>query len=141
MLGSSTVNTVLWAVGVWAVMTAATLLLVAGVVATLPVTYFRDPAEATSAAAPARDVVRRVVRNILGVVLIVAGLLLSVPGVPGQGLLTLLAGVVLVDFPGRHRVARRIARWRGVLPAINRLRARLGQPPLLPPHDDPEGES
>ena len=65
--------------------------------------------------------------------LIVVGILLSIPGVPGQGLLTLLAGVVLVDFPGRHRAARAIARWRGVLLGINRLRALLGRPPLAPP--------
>ena len=137
MLGASTVNTVLWAVGIWALTTVATLVLVAGVVATLPVTYFRDPTEpAGTAGTPAAQVVRRTVRNILGVVLIVAGLLLSVPGVPGQGLLTLLAGVVLVDFPGRHRVARAIARWRGVLPAMNHLRARLGRPPLLAPEDE-----
>ena len=104
--------------------TAATFVIVALVVATLPITYFRD--EATAAGGrPAWWLAGRIARNVAGVVLIVVGILLSIPGVPGQGLLTLLAGVVLVDFPGRHRAARAIARWRGVLLGINRLRALL----------------
>ena len=127
-----TLETVLWAAGVWAVTTAATFVIVAVVVATLPITYFRDEGEATGERSAAW-LAGRIARNVAGVVLIVVGIMLSIPGVPGQGLLTLLAGVVLVDFPGRHRAARAIARWRGVLPGINRLRALLGRPPLAPP--------
>ena len=127
-----TLETVLWAAGVWAVTTAATFVIVAVVVATLPITYFRDEAEATGERSAAW-LAGRIARNVVGGVLIVVGIMLSIPGVPGQGLLTLLAGVVLVDFPGRHRAARAIARWRGVLPGINRLRALLGRPPLAPP--------
>jgi hypothetical protein len=131
------VETVLWAVGAWAAMSVVTLAIVAAVVATLPVTYFRDGPADDPAGTTAGRATRRVVRNLCGLLLIVAGLLLSIPGVPGQGFLTLLAGVVLVDFPGRHRVACAIARWRGVLPTMNRLRARLGRPPLEPPEDRP----
>ena len=63
------------------------------------------------------------------------GLVMSVPGIPGQGLLTVLIGLMLVDFPGRRRLERALARRRGLLAAMNRIRARFGHPPLLPPPD------
>ena len=45
-----------------------------------------------------------VVRNVIGVVLIVVGVLMALPGVPGQGLLTLLTGLLLTDLPGKRRL-------------------------------------
>src|SRR5438128_1699646 len=72
-------------------------------------------------------------RNALVVILILLGVLLSVPGVPGQGLLMVLIGLMLVDFPGRRRVEKALARRPGILATVNRLRARFGRPPLLPP--------
>jgi hypothetical protein len=53
--------------------------------------------------------------------------------VPGQGVLTMLAGVFLVDFPQRRRLERALIRRPSVLPQLNRLRARFGRPPLHPP--------
>ena len=38
------------------------------------------------------------------------GVILSVPGLPGQGLLTVLAGVFLLDFPGKRRLLYKILR-------------------------------
>ncbi len=54
-------------------------------------------------------------------------------GVPGQGLLMVLIGLMLVDFPGRRRVEKALARRPGILATVNRLRARFSRPPLLPP--------
>ena len=58
---------------------------------------------------------------------------MSLPGVPGQGILTILMGVMLVDFPGKHAAERWLLTRRGVLTAINALRGKLGKPPLLTP--------
>jgi hypothetical protein len=58
---------------------------------------------------------------------------LSIPGIPGQGVLTMLVGVLLLDFPQRQRLERALLGRPGVLPALNRLRARFGRPPLRPP--------
>ena len=38
-------------------------------------------------------------KNLLGTVLVLLGILMSIPGVPGQGILTILLGVMLLDFP------------------------------------------
>jgi hypothetical protein len=129
----SALEAVAWAVGVWVAATAVALVVVVLVVGSLPATYFSGEATPTPGTARRARVLRQLARNALGVVLIVLGALLSIPGVPGQGLLTVLAGLILVDFPGRHRVARAIVRWRGVLTALNALRHRLGRTPLLPP--------
>jgi hypothetical protein len=113
---------------VWLVLTAGSLALVAKIVLALPEDYFeaeRPPHAGWTA--------RRVARNAGGVLLIVVGAVLSIPGVPGQGLLTILVGVFLVDFPERHRLERFLLRQPGVLPALNRLRARFRRPPLRPP--------
>lgn len=108
-------------------LTAGSLLLVARVALTLPEDYFESP--------PARGpwTLQRVGRNLAGMVLIVLGVVLSLPGVPGQGLLTLLMGLLLVDFPGRRRLELALVRRPGVLGALNRLRTRFGRSALRPP--------
>jgi hypothetical protein len=70
-------------------------------------------------------------KNVLGVVLIVAGLLMLL--VPGQGLLTIAVGLVLTDFPGKFRLERWIAKRPSVWRSINWLRRRAGREPLVQP--------
>lgn len=72
-------------------------------------------------------------KNLLGIVLVLMGILLSLPGVPGQGILTVLLGVMLLDIPGRRRLERRIVSQKRILLTINRIRLRYGRPPLLDP--------
>jgi hypothetical protein len=70
-------------------------------------------------------------KNALGVLVVALGVFLSLPGVPGQGLLTILLGLLLIDGPGKRRVERWILVRPGVLSGLNRLRARWGRPPLV----------
>src|SRR5688500_5446680 len=72
-------------------------------------------------------------KNLLGLLLVAVGLVLSIPGVPGQGLLTLLVGVLLVDFPGKRRLERRVLGRDAVLRRINLVRERFRRPPLEAP--------
>jgi hypothetical protein len=62
--------------------------------------------------------------------LMVVGALMALPGIPGQGLLTMLIGLSLLSFPGKRRLERRFVRMPALLRAINRLRARFARPPL-----------
>jgi hypothetical protein len=118
---------------IWLAATALTIAAAAAIVVRLPPSYFCED-DAHHAARSWRSP-RGFGRNVLGLALIVLGLLLSIPGVPGQGLLTLLIGLMLVDFPGRRRAEKALARRRGILAAMNRIRARFGHAPLLPPPD------
>jgi len=69
-------------------------------------------------------------RNLIGLVLVVVGVLLSLPGVPGQGLLTVFVGLLLLDWPGKRRLLLRLVRRKRLRRAIDRLRARFDRPPL-----------
>jgi hypothetical protein len=69
-------------------------------------------------------------KNIGGVLLVALGIVLSLPGVPGQGLLTVLLGVMLLDFPGRHRLEQKLLSKPSIVNTINSLRGRFGKPPL-----------
>ena len=69
-----------------------------------------------------------VVRNVLGWIFVVAGIAMLV--LPGQGLLSILAGLVLIDFPGKHRFELKLLASPGVRRAMNWLRRRAGRPPF-----------
>jgi H+/Cl- antiporter ClcA len=71
-----------------------------------------------------------VAKNLAGVILVLLGLIMAIPGVPGQGLLTALIGITLLHLPGKLRVERRLLRIAPLSRGINRLRARWGRPPL-----------
>ena len=70
-------------------------------------------------------------RNLLGLALVSAGVLMLV--LPGQGVLTLLAGLLVMDFPGKRRLMTRLIKRPGVLSTVNRLRRRLKAPPIQAP--------
>lgn len=72
-----------------------------------------------------------VLKNLVGATLIVIGAILSVPGLPGQGLLTVLAGIFLLDFPGKRSLLYRILSRPILLRSINRLRTKFSRPPLV----------
>lgn len=71
-------------------------------------------------------------RNVLGVVLIVLGVLMLV--LPGQGLLTIIVGLLLLSFRGKRRFERWLISQETVFRGINALRRRAQRPPLLRPH-------
>jgi hypothetical protein len=70
----------------------------------------------------------RIAKNALGAVFVLLGVLMLV--LPGQGLLTLVVGLLLVDFPGKRRFMRHILGGPRVLRLVNTLRKRWNQPPL-----------
>jgi hypothetical protein len=77
-----------------------------------------------------RRVVVLVAKNVVGLLVFVAGLVMALPGIPGQGLLTMIIGITLLDFPGKRALERRLIGRPRVLRSINRLRHRFGREPL-----------
>ena len=71
------------------------------------------------------------VKNIAGLLLIALGIIMALPGVPGQGLLTVLLGLMLLDFPGKRRLEYKLVSRPRVLSAINQLRGKFDRPPLV----------
>lgn len=118
--------------GLFAGTTVLSLAAVTIVLVRLPATYFQDNFVSPLVG---RHLILRwirvILKNILGAMLILFGLLLSLPGVPGQGLLTILIGLMLLDFPGKRRIERRLVARPIIQRAINALRARFGKPALV----------
>lgn len=127
-------QTILGWVGLFSlVMMAATLLAVPLMIVRLPARYLNeDQSRLTTIAAPWRWPYR-IAKNLAGAVLMLAGLAMLV--LPGQGLLTLVIGLSLMDFPGKRSLLRRFIGQRRVLAAINRLRAGAHKAPLEAPVD------
>ena len=71
------------------------------------------------------------VKNLLGLVLLAAGLAMMV--LPGQGIITILIALTLLNFPGRRRLELRLIRQRHVRSAVDWIRRRAGSPPLIVP--------
>ncbi|MBI5558068.1 MAG: hypothetical protein HY885_10545 [Deltaproteobacteria bacterium] len=69
-----------------------------------------------------------VAKNLLGYTLILAGILMLV--LPGQGLLTLFMGIMLLDFPGKYRFERWLVSRKPVLRPVNWIRKRAHRAPL-----------
>jgi len=69
-----------------------------------------------------------ILKNVVGVVFFLAGVAMLF--LPGQGLLTMLIGLSLVDFPGKRRLESKLIGQATVLKTINALRHKFGQPPL-----------
>ena len=69
-----------------------------------------------------------VLKNVLGFGFLFLGALMLV--LPGQGILTILVGFTLLDFPGKFRLQRWIVTRRGVLESINWVRKKVGREPL-----------
>jgi hypothetical protein len=72
-----------------------------------------------------------IAKNLFGVFLILLGILLSLPGIPGQGILTILLGLIMLDIPGKRPLEAKIIQRPAVLAAANKLRLRWGKPPLV----------
>ena len=110
----------------------ASLAVVSFVLVKLPATYFKD-SHNKKLLAERPPVIRGLAiigKNLLGLLLVVIGILLSLPGVPGQGILTILLGVMLLDFPGRPRLEHWLVSRPRVFNAINKLRHRFSKPGL-----------
>ncbi len=111
---------------------AFSLTMVAIVLVRLPSDYF-SPSYSPNFLRGSRWYVRwgaTIGKNALGGFLIVIGILLSMPGIPGQGILTILIGLILLDIPFLRPIEIKILSRPSVLAAVNRLRAKFNKEPF-----------
>jgi len=64
---------------------------------------------------------------------VIVGAIMSLPLVPGPGVVTILIGLSLMSFPGKRKLEMRILRAGPVLSGINWMRAKAGRPELRMP--------
>jgi len=128
-------QTFLWAMAALSVATfVGTLLLMPLLIVRMPADYFvHRPTTADSWWA--RHYVLRLlllaIKNALGVLFLIAGIVML--AFPGQGVLTMLIGITLLNFPGKRRLELWFVRQPTVLRAINWIRTKAKRPPLILP--------
>ena len=124
---------VLIGVGVFVITFSVSLAVVSVILVKLPRTYFKEdhPRDLWSDRHPVIRLAGVIGKNLLGLLLVALGIVLSLPGVPGQGILTILLGIMLLDFPGKRRLEYKLISRPSVLRAVNKLRTRFGKPELV----------
>src|SRR5690242_4019831 len=108
-----------------------TLIAIPIILVRLPANYFdvRIPRPWMENHHPVLRVVGHLVKNLVGIVFLLAGLAMLL--LPGQGILTILIGLSLVEFPGKRRLEARLVGQATVLSTINKMRAKFNKPPLI----------
>jgi hypothetical protein len=70
-----------------------------------------------------------IIKNIVGFLLIIAGVVMIFT--PGPGVPTILLGLILMDIPGKRPLEAKLIQRPMVLSAVNELRAKYNKPPLV----------
>ena len=125
----------LWLGWISLAMFALSLLMVPALLIRIPADYFASQQfehQSSTKIAGVHYSFLWVGRNLLGTVLLLAGVLMLI--LPGQGLLTIFLGLFVADFPGKKRLERKLVAVPAIHRSINWIREKKGVEPLaLPP--------
>ena len=126
-------ETLVWWIGLGSIVTfVGSLVLLPMLVVRMSPDYFMPERESDYGAAhPVARVVGLVGKNLLGLLLLLAGI--GMLFIPGQGLLTMLMGLALMDFPGKRALETKLVRRPRVNGALNWIRRKYGRDPLQVP--------
>lgn len=112
----------------------AALVIVPWVIVRIPPDYFahsRPPETLWRKSHPALRISMMIAMNVFGLILFLAGFVMLFT--PGQGVITMLVGLALVNIPGKRALERWIVARPPVFSALNKLRAKYNHPPLEHP--------
>ena len=122
----------LWWLGLLSIVTfAGSLIVIPVLIARLPADYFTAEGRRRRQAQRQHPVLRiagLLAKNLFGVIFVLAGIAMLV--LPGQGILTMIVGLSLMNFPGKPGLERRILTARRLRRAVNWIRAKAHRPPL-----------
>lgn len=110
------------------------LVLMPLLVIAIPRDYFvgaMAPPTAWTLRHPLLSLAQRVLRNLLGALLLPIGILMLIG--PGQGLLTILVSLMLLEFPGKRRLEQRLVARPAIHRHLNWIRRLAGREPLSQP--------
>ena len=105
------------------------LLSIKWLVALIPTDYFvKKRASKFKNTYPYLWIISLIIKNILGYSLVVGGIFMLV--LPGQGIFTIVVGLMLSNYPGKYSVERRLISIPSIHKGINWLRKKSNQPPI-----------
>jgi len=80
---------------------------------------------------PAMKLIYMITKNLVGVMIIFAGIVMLF--LPGQGIITIIVGLSLLNIPGKRRLVLYAVCHSFIMRPVNRLRARFDKPAFLTP--------
>ena len=121
----------IWLTALSMVFFVVTLIAIPFILVRLPADYFdvRVPRPWMEDHHPVLRLLGHIVKNAVGVIFLFAGFLMLF--LPGQGVLTMLIGISMLDFPGKRKVEAKLIGQPTVLSVINGMRQKFNKPPLL----------
>jgi len=123
---------VMWVTIASAVMFVGTLVVIPIIITRMGEDYFMPHRRKSFATLhPALRLVGLVLKNLLGGIFFILGVLMIF--MPGQGLLTILVGLALLDFPGKRAAELRLIRYPPVHKSIDWIRRKADRPTLRIP--------
>lgn len=126
-------ESLLLALGLFSILSLlVSLFLIPFLIVRIPVDYFSGEKRHLLPWARRHMVIRwigLILKNLFGTLFVMLGFAMLF--LPGQGLLTMFIGILLLNFPGKYRLERCLIRRPSVRNAANWLRRRAGRPPLL----------
>jgi len=123
-----------WATALSLFTLVVSLLILRAVILRLPRDYFlpvNAPERALASWPEGWRALGLLLKNLGGALVILVGVLMCFG--PGQGLLTILIGVSLVDFPGKRKIEVFLIKRPTIHRPLNWFRERKGEEPLLIP--------
>ena len=108
-----------------------TLISVPWLITKIPADYFISSSEGKLQSYfnnPFLRILGIIFKNIFGYVFIINGFIMLF--IPGQGLLTMIIGLVLIDFPRKKEVEYRIVKQPMIHRTINKIRKKAGKPEI-----------
>lgn len=108
-----------------------TLIVIPWLILKIPQDYFSAPKRHSFLSELKHPVIKiliLILKNLLGSCFLVLGLALLV--LPGQGLLTILLGIIMIDFPGKFHMERWLVQRKAVFRSINWLRKKGNKEPI-----------
>ncbi|KJS02940.1 MAG: hypothetical protein VR65_03640 [Desulfobulbaceae bacterium BRH_c16a] len=125
-------NVLSWLAGISFITFFLSLLLIPYLVGRLAPDYFlKFSSKPNPRTLTARSLLKLIARNVLGILLLIAGIAMLF--LPGQGLLTILLGILLISLPVKHRLIILLAGLRGVRRSLDWLRKKRRKPPFIWP--------
>ncbi len=116
----------------------SSIVIVPLVIAHLPSDYFTRPATPLKELSLTR-LLARGMKNLLGILFLLAGFVMLF--IPGQGILTILLGLSLVEFPGKQRRQVQVLQSSRVQRLVQWCRKKAGREPLLIPQSQKDPSS
>lgn len=104
------------------------IILIPWYIGRLPVDYFFILQQQSPDSLPRSNLAILIIRNFLGFILLAAGVLMLF--LPGQGILTILIGLLCMAFPGKYRFVLYLISRKSVQTSLDWIRKKIRRPPF-----------